>query len=104
MGAWTIVLFLSGFPKEYVGHVQTYSKSAGKTEAALWDGSASWTVRAKTHCGLFAVRERTRIEALASYQFEWIGPAHRRANSESGHQRQQRPAAPDSATRTARAF
>ena len=33
-------------------------------------GSGSGTVRAETHRGSFAVRERARIEALASSQIE----------------------------------
>src|SRR2546426_7721670 len=103
VGARTIVLFLPRFPKEYVGHVQTHSERAGKTEAALWIGSGSCAVHAETHCGSFAVRERTRIEALASSRIEWHSPAHRGTDSKSGDHRLQRPAAPDSAARTARA-
>src|SRR5207247_8316086 len=90
MGARTIVLFLPRFPKEYVGHVQTHSERAGKTEAALWNGSGSSSVRAETHCGSFTVRERTRIEDLASSQTEWHSPANRGAESRSGDKRLQR--------------
>src|SRR5439155_13229886 len=86
LGARTIVLFLPGFPKEYVGHVQTHSERAGKTQATLWNGSGSGAVRAETHCGPFAIRERTRIEALASSRTERHRSAHCCANSKSGDQ------------------